>query len=225
MAEGEGKTIISLGGTSWTFDLPRSITYQTEYGWETVELGTAGLIAGSHGGFDGVDGFNKILGNIGPEDIKAASTRAFMNTNAFNLGALAQKNSQKSPNPKEAVMFKGVQFRSYSLDFMIAGESSSDVREKAAYINEMKVAAAPELIDKQYFFKWPDTGTLEINDGSTDVLKPRDIVVTSINVDLTPNGYFATWSKGGPVSFNASIGFTELHLPTKETEQDVLGFA
>lgn len=215
--EGQGMTIIRLGGKRWEFDLPKSITYQTEYGWETTELGTAGLIAGAHGG-------GSVFGNIGLQDARSAMNRAFMQTNAFNLGALAQQKNKIAPNPKEAIMFKGVQFRSYTLEFMIAGRSSEEVRERAAYINEMKVAAAPKLEDKQFFFTYPDTGTLEIKDGSTNIIKPRDIVVTTIQVDLTPNGYFATWSKGGPVSFNASIGFTELHLPTKSNDEEVLGF-
>lgn len=217
--EGQGMTIIKLGGGRWEFDLPKSITYQTEYGWETTELGTAGLVAGN-----GNSTLGSIMGSINPQDAKSAMSRAFMQTNAFNLGALAQQKNKIAPNPKEAIMFKGVQFRSYALEFMIAGRSSEEVRERAAYINEMKVAAAPKLEDKQFFFTYPDTGTLEIKDGSTNVLKPRDIVVTNIQVDLTPNGYFATWSKGGPVSFNASIGVTELHLPTKSNDEEVLGF-
>lgn len=220
--DGQGKTIIRLGGSTFTFDLPRAISYQTEYGWESTELGTAGLLYDSHGGQMSL---SSIIGNLSTEDLTSAVDRAFMQTNAFNAGALRSRETRLAPNPKEAILFKGVQFRSYSLEFMIAGDSSADVKEKAAYVNEMKVAAAPELTGKQYFFTYPDTGTLKITDGTNTILKPRDIAITSISTDLTPNGYFATWSKGGPISFNLEIGIMELHLPTKANDENILGFA
>lgn len=220
----QGKTVITLGGQTWTFDLPQTISYSTEYGWETMELGTAGLLAQS---FDKMpedpNGFQKVMGSINQEDASAAAMRAFMQTNAFNLGALAQKKGQKAPNPKEAVMFKGVSFRSYSLEFLIAGDSSADVKEKIVAVNEMQRAAAPELTDKQYFFTYPDTGTLTIKDAGTQIIKRRDVAVTNIESNLTPNGYFATWSKGGPVTFTLTVGFTELHLPTKDRDGNILG--
>lgn len=219
--EDTGKTIIKLGGGSWTFDLPQSITYQTEYGWESMELGTAGLVSQGSNGYS----LRNVVDNITTQDARAAGSRAFMQTNAFNLGNVTSAASKEAPNPKEAIMFKGVQFRSYSLSFLIASESSDKIKEKAAAVNEMQVAAAPDLKSKQFFFTYPDAGTLRIKDGSTDIIKERDIVITSIETDMTPNGYFATWSKGGPVSFNLTVGITELHLPTKKNDKNILGFA
>lgn len=224
---GRGKTIIVLGGSTFIFDLPQSITYQTEYGWETAELGTAGLLYDQRQSFGGL--------GLNSDDIAAAASRAgsilggaidraAMQTNVFNTGSISSKERRIAPNPKEAILFKGVTFRNYSLSFTIAGDSSAEVKEKAAYVNQMQVKAAPSLTGPEYFFTYPDTGTLEIKDDASNILKKRDIVITSIETDLTPNGYFATWSKGGPVTFNLTVGISELHLPTKKNDADILGF-
>lgn len=207
-AELDGKTIIELGGSEFIFPLPDTISYQTAYGWEKVEFGIIGNVLSS-----------AVNGNIKSGAMKDAGLAQMMQTNLFATGDIKSKREGIAVNPKESVLFKGVSHREYSLAFKIAGKSAGEVRDKLTFVGEMQAKAAPSLESQDIFFSYPETGTLSIVEGSTDILKERKIAVSSIDWNLTPDGFYATWSDGTPLSFALTLGIIELQLPTKDNDK------
>lgn len=205
------------GGSIEAFlPLPNSLSYQSEYKWETVELGTAGHVA------LGADSLEEIAGRV-KDDVGNAIHRALAQSesqiaNTYNI------NRKMAPNPKEAIAFKGVTFRSYSLEFTITGPDAETVKNKANFVNQLHIKAAPELVDKKYFWKYPPSGVLSISGpGGITILPHREVYVTSISTDLNPGGdFFATYAGGAPVQFLLTIGFIEKALPSSENDENLL---
>lgn len=208
----DGKTIITIGDSGeFVFPLPDTISYQTTYGWEKVEFGIIGNLISS-----------AINGNITPGMAKNAGLAQMMQANAFGTGSITSQRQQRAVNPKEAVLFKGVSHREYSLAFRIAGKSAAEVKEKLGFVDKMQTAAAPSIESDDIFFTYPETGTLVISEGNKDIFKERRVAITSLDVNMTPEGFYATYADGTPLTFALTVGFIELELPTKENDEGML---
>lgn len=209
------KTVFEGGEANVVLGMPTEISFASGYGWERVELGLTGIAA------DWIQGMGPSNVQEVQEGIKQMFMRQFAQTNAFNTGSLYAKNNLKAPNPKEAVLFRGVSHREFQMMFNIASDEESDMRRILTELNGFYKACAPEVVDDGLFFKYPDTFQLRIMDGSSDIIAPRKVAVTTLEANLNPQGVFAVFEGGTPVNINLQVGCIELNLPTKATDAEI----
>lgn len=212
-------TILKIGGAGGIFPLPDSMSYQSEYKWETVELGTAGNIV------EKWDGEVSNMENIAEiaKDMSPAMQRAFAQGNSAVANTFNNVR-QLAPNPKEAINFKGVTFREYNLDFTITGKNAGEIKKKAAFINQLHVEAAPALDGAKYFWKYPPSGYILMFNQGGILFKPRDIYIKSMGIDLNPGGdqFMPIYAGGTPVQMKFSVGIIEKALPSKENDANLM---
>jgi hypothetical protein len=79
----------------------------------------------------------------------------------------------------------------------------------------------PEYFDaNQYLYIYPSEFEVKyyIKEKENELLeKYATAVLTSMNINYTPNGQFMTFADGMPTHINLDLRFKELSTPTKET--------
>ena len=213
-------TILKVGAAGALLPLPDALSYQSEYKWETVELGAAGFALDSWNG-DVMESLGEIAGDIGKQMERAFAQGNSAIANTYN------HIKQQAPNPKEAINFKGVSFREYSLDFMITADNAGEIKEKANFINQLHREAAPELSSNKFFWKYPPSGFIVMYNSGGMIFSPREIYIKSLGVDLNPGGdtFYPTYAGGVPVMMKLSVGLIEKALPSKDNDSNLLEFA
>ena len=214
---GEPRTQLNIGAANISLPLPNNLNYSSQFKWENKEFGTTGVLFEQFLEGEGVlGGLTNVAKNTGSTFKRGAA----QGLDAFQKTAQL---SQLAPNPKEAIMFRGVTFRTYSLEFTLTGESGAEVKEKAHAVNELHRVVAPELIDQKTFWKYPPGGTLIIYGAGGILLPKRGIYVTEISVNFNPGSqFYPTFADGTPVQLDLTIGIIERNLPSKENDKDLL---
>jgi hypothetical protein len=124
-------------------------------------------------------------------------------------------------NPNQQVLFDGIDFRTYQLEFTFTPYSKQEAKTVAEIIKMFKVHAAPRLIEGAgggMFFIPPSTFTPtfrfngQINKNISQV---TESVITNIIVDYAPQG-FSAHTDGAPVQTRLTIEFRELELITSQ---------
>lgn len=155
-----------------------------------------------------------IIGSIAGAPISIAQS---------NAGKLALSTQGLALNPKEQMLFDGIDFRSYSLSFTFTPYSKEEAYTVKNIIKEFKKHAAPRISDSGMFFIPPSRFNLsfykdgKINDNISKVAKS---VIESIEVNYAPNGW-ASHTDGAPVQTTMSISFKEIELiDRKKIDED-----
>jgi hypothetical protein len=144
-------------------------------------------------------------------------------TQALNnpLARLALKGTGYALNPNQQVLFDGIDFRTYQLEFTFTPYSKQEAQTVAEIIKMFKVHAAPRLLEGAgggMFFIPPSTFTPtfrfrgQINKNISQV---TESVITNIIVDYAPQG-FSAHTDGAPVQTRLTIEFRELELITSQ---------
>jgi len=144
-------------------------------------------------------------------------------TQALNnpLARLALKGTGYALNPNQQVLFDGIDFRNYQLEFTFTPYSKQEAQAVAEIIKMFKVHAAPRLLEGAgggMFFIPPSTFTPtfkfkgQINKNISQV---TESVITNIIVDYAPQG-FSAHTDGAPVQTRLTIEFRELELITSQ---------
>ena len=195
---------------------PTVIQVGTNYIWESQEMGV---------GADLVGMFNQ--GTPSKEDLTALVERTGSQMLASLGGSASQrafKDRRIALNPKEEMLFKGVDFRQFSLTWELMPTSAQESQAYADAIEKMHEMAAPALIDNGTFFEYPKTTSVIVKKaGGREIINRPDSAITNINVDLTPDGIWSQLKDGRPVHTRLTIEFKELTLPTKDNVPKLLG--
>jgi hypothetical protein len=150
-----------------------------------------------------------IIGSIAGAPISLATSQA---------GKLALSTQGLALNPKEQMLFDGIDFRSYSLSFTFTPYSKEEADSVKNIIKQFKKHAAPRISDSGMFFIPPSRFNLSfykdgaINDNISKVAKS---VIESIEVNYAPNGY-VTHTDGAPVQTTLTLNFKEIELIDRE---------
>lgn len=125
-------------------------------------------------------------------------------------------------NPQLQVIYRGVGFRKFQLNFLFTPNTQNEAKTINQIIATFKYHFAPELLTTTgavsgMFFVPPSFFNVEFmfNYNENQFL-PRygDCVLTDINVDYAPNG-FAAHNDGAPVQTQLTLSFQEIEIVTK----------
>ena len=136
-----------------------------------------------------------------------------------NAGAMSAMTGL-APNPMKEQVFKGMDFRSFTLEYQFSPRDINESDNVNKIIKALKYHMHPEYKDANNFlFLYPSEFDIEYyNQGKENLHLHRhtSCVLTELNVNYTPNGTFSTFQDGRPTQINVSMTFKELTILTKE---------
>lgn len=125
--------------------------------------------------------------------------------------AAFERGSHQNPNFK--VMFKGVDFRTFSFEFKFTPQSNSDCSIVDEIIKVFRTAALPDNSSSgDATLNYPDEVVIEYywNGQKNEWLHDfKPAVITGLNVDYTAGGRFIAMNNGFPAETKLSLQFQE----------------
>jgi hypothetical protein len=143
-------------------------------------------------------------------------------TKVLNGMPYVQKASGIAPGQSKAQqLFRNVDFREFAFQYEFAPKSSEEAKKVLNIIRLFRHHMLPEYFDaNQYLYIYPSEFEVKyyIKEKENELLeKYATAVLTSMNINYTPNGQFMTFADGMPTHINLDLRFKELSTPTKET--------
>jgi hypothetical protein len=159
-----------------------------------------------------------LAGMIGPK----SSALAKGITSAVDSGAskVLQNALGKALNPQNALMFDGIDFRSFQMAFQFTPKTPEDSSNIQKIIQTFRGHAAPliDTGDAGMTFTVPDSFIIQfvqVGGKSIDnpfITKVKESVLEHIDVNYSPNGIWSTHPDGSPTQINLTLGFKEIQL-------------
>lgn len=120
-------------------------------------------------------------------------------------------------NPKNQLLFEGIDFRTYQMAFVFTPYSAQEAETVKKIIRAFKKHAAPRIVTDAagMFFVPPSTVKLQFmynNKENTHVARVAESVIESVDVNYTPNAIWAAHDDGAPVQTMLTINFKEIQL-------------
>lgn len=207
--------------------MPNTLNIKYGVGW--AEEDTAGAEMASILGEEGL-AMLKSLADTKPsstiDSIKKLGTDGEAMVASLGLsnapgGAYMSARTGLASNPRKEMVFKGVDFRTFSFDYSFFPRSESEARNVEQIIHTFKFHMHPEYIDANSFlYLYPSEFDISYytSTGENDhIHKHTSCVLTDMSINYTPNGNFNTFANGMPTQINISLTFKELSSPTKES--------
>ena len=221
-ANGEATTTLTLGSDSYVLPFPTGLQIDSEYNWESSDLGALGQEVFKNGGM------NRDLLSMETAQRAYEGAAAFVKQGALdlivdNLGKATFAAEGKVLNPKKEVLFSGTTHRAFQLEWHFAPLNQKESEASYEFIKAVHVAAAPEITSDTTFLTYPETVTLVVQDGGAPILNRQECAITSLSCNMTPDGLWATFTNGKPVHIALTVGFLELQLPTKDNARAIFG--
>jgi len=130
------------------------------------------------------------------------------------IGVGALRGAGLAVNPHLAVLFEGMNFRSHTFNYKFSARDQGESASLADIITTFKSAMHPTA-DAGAFFEYPDEFLISFPQ-DVYLFKIGTSVLTSFNIDYTPDGGSYFHQNGAPVSVSMSLQFTELDILTKQ---------
>ena len=150
-------------------------------------------------------------------------TLAIISNSALTKGPNAAAMSAMSglaPNPMKEQIFKGIDFRTFSVDYSFSPRNAAESRGVLNIIAAFKYHMHPEYKDANNFlFLYPsEFDIVYYHNGAENmnIHRHTSCVLTEMQVNYTPNGNFTTFAGGMPTQINITMSFKELTILTKE---------
>lgn len=127
-------------------------------------------------------------------------------------------------NPRKEMVFKGVDFRTFSFEYKFYPRSDEEAKNIEQIINTFKFHMHPEYKDADSFlYLYPSEFDIVYytNYGENQhIHKHTSCVLTEMSVSYGAQGNFTVFANGMPTEINITLAFKELTIPTKETIKD-----
>lgn len=197
------------------------------FGFQAFMEGSKPLIrAVENGGMKVLADSNK-MSEIAKQTIATASSAiAAKALQSGGGGAAMSALTGLAPNPMKEQVFKGVDFRTFTMEYQFAPRNIEESNNVNNIIRAFKYHMHPEYKDANNFlFLYPSEFDIEYHHGGEENLnihRHTSCVLTELNVNYTPNGNFTTFIQGRPSQINVSMTFKELTVLTKELIQEGL---
>lgn len=119
-------------------------------------------------------------------------------------------------NPKNQLLFEGIDFRTYQMAFVFTPYSAEEARTVKKIIQAFKKHAAPRIVTDAagMFFVPPSTVKLQFMYNGKEnphIARVAESVIESVDVNYSPNGW-AAHDDGAPVQTMLTINFKEIQL-------------
>ena len=156
-----------------------------------------------------------------PGALKTATVNAFAAAAAGVEGQqLLARTTGMVMNPNMELLFKGPTLRPFSFKFTLSPRDETEAKTIVSIIRFFKQGMAPIRSKSNLFLKTPHTFQLrylhrgEKEDGGTGLHFKlnafKECALQSFGVNYTPTGNYATYQDGTMVSYEITMGFSEL---------------
>ena len=126
-----------------------------------------------------------------------------------NIKALFQRERGRIMNPREYMLFKGVNMRSFPFNFTFIPQSEEEAQNVPKIIQFFRRAAYPQIHERGIDYIFPDAFTITFGQTESMVRIP-EVVLTSINVTYNPNSISYFRYENMPVEITMEMSFQEL---------------
>ena len=157
-------------------------------------LSRAGSIAA-----EGGSRFGRSLASLGDENIRAAIERS--------TGRVA--------NPREFMLFRSPDLRSFSFSFTFLPETESEARVIPEIIRFFRRAAYPGLTENALDYTLPNSFSVFMQ-GTESVVRLPELVCTSVSTTYNPTNMTYLTLDNMPSEISLELGFQELKAITRE---------
>ena len=135
-------------------------------------------------------------------------------------GELMQAGTGIAVNPKKEQTFKGVDFRTFNINYEFYPRDADEARNVLNIIYQFKYHMHPEYKDGTTFlFVYPSEFDVFYYKGkglNKAIHKHTSCVLADMTINYTPNGQFASFADGTPTQINIQLTFRELGVLTKD---------
>jgi hypothetical protein len=194
------------------------------YGAEQIQnvLSSSNFFGGVGGLLNDVSSTStqSILKGGGQDLIKKYFTSTLVNSLGANTSpeGLLSRASGQVLNPNMELLFQGVNLRSFAFDFDFAPRDEKESNVVKEIIRVFKISMAPRTGSNTegagLFIKAPNVFLLKYKSGSQDhpyLNKFKPCALTSMGMNYTGSGSYATYADKTPVHMKLSLSFTELN--------------
>ena len=146
-------------------------------------------------------------------------------------------------NPNTELLFNGFDLRTFSLNFKMVARNGDEAKDIRDIVTAFKMAMLPRLderksandqdkftdvgpddkqingVDRTSFIGVPDLVEIKVMQGSSEhpfISQWKPCAITSLNVNYTADGAYATYQDGEPVAVTMSLGLSEIKLIYRE---------
>ena len=123
-------------------------------------------------------------------------------------------------NPMKEQIFRGIDFRTFSMEYMFAPRNEKEAQNVLNIIQAFKYHMMPELKEgSNFLFIYPSEFDVVYYHGGQENLnvhRHTSCVLVDMNVNYTPQGVFNTFKNGMPTQIGINLTFKELAITTKE---------
>jgi hypothetical protein len=145
--------------------------------------------------------------------------------NSFALSAPSteglQATTRLAPNPKKEILFNGVDFRSFQMNYQFFPKNEQEAKMVENIILMFKFHMHPNYADdRKFIFEYPSEFDISFYHGDTEnshLPKISSCALVAMGVDYSPNGVWGTNVDGSPIQINMALQFKELSILTKES--------
>ena len=197
---------------------PPAVKFDYRVGYEQIDTGIVGTMAGF---FDGKD-FLATAMSAGGNFVESVS-KAALEIALPGLGAAVDKGRGFSQNPNAEMVFKSVPFRSFTFPYEFAPKNEKEKDEVQRIMEIFKFHMMPEKKSAGYLTAPSQFQiTYMYRDGANMYIpKISRCALTDMSIDYSPEGVFTTFKgddKGAaPVLSKMDLTFSEMEIMTKET--------
>jgi hypothetical protein len=129
---------------------------------------------------------------------------------------LAELNFGQTPNPYQALMFKGVQLKAHSFSFRLTPRTETESSTIKNIIKMFKKSMLPEKSQNGYLFSYPDVCDIEFGSNKTNLYKIGRSFLESMSVNYAPTGSPSFFKNSNePVQVDITLNFKELSPVTR----------
>jgi hypothetical protein len=190
-----------------------------------IESFSAGSVAMAGAGALGA----KILGNSPAKGAAIGYGAANVAMNPGMTSAIALQNlpggdalsagSGVAANPKKEQLFKGVDFRTFNINYEFYPRSPEEAENVLKILYQFKYHMHPEYKDDAFLFLYPSEFDIFYYKGkglNKAIHKHTSCVLSDMTINYTPNGQYTTFPDGTPTQINVQMTFKELGILTKD---------
>jgi hypothetical protein len=119
-------------------------------------------------------------------------------------------------NPHTALLFNGVNLRTFTFSWRLSPRSADQSRKLNSIINALKRAMHPDLIAFNFALDYPDLFRITFNNDKEGIVEVDYSFLRSMSVNPTPAGH-AYYKEGYPAVIDLSLTFEEIAIKTSES--------
>ena len=214
-AQGESKALTLKRGTrriaqSIALFMPSGLTFTGVNEYENISL-TA--IAGAIG-----TGAVNAITSLIPKNLGGRALGTIFNTAAAVAGQVA-KISGNPINPRVEILFSTTTQRQFTFEVLMAPRNEKESITIKNIIQTLRYHAAPEINPTLGLTFIPpaefDITFFHKGEENTNIPRISTCVLERIDVDVAPQGAYATFSNGYPVAVRMNLGFREIEMVHK----------